>query len=499
MKCKIAALFATFLSLCLCAETAFCRGVDKVYRKDSSQKTWGQIFSDFFGYSGYQHSYALIIGISDYDDYRDLPTKSDPSRVKDYLFKEAGFDYVHVLTEEKATEQRITQLMVDDFPRLIDSNDRFLLYWSGHGVTRSVGAGKRGYLPLASTPKDRYSRMVSMHDIHRWDSLLEATQTLYLLDSCFSGLAGSAPQGRLNTLTIQQLVRPSRQILTAGGEGEQTIVIDRLGGSVFTAAVLDGLRGAADTTSAYERDGVVSVNELELYIRKRVALERELSGWGKSITPQLRDLAVNEGEFFFLTSNYTSHMSNAGDKSASDVAPVPKSELDNPGLDIAIKAPVSGTIAPSPVEEMSDFPLDCELCNRLMKLAGSMPHLPSPKSMAQKDYASLVLPVFSNDANNHLNLKVNYSALQKNGLDDFDSFRLQNYKVSAWDAFFEIYEHNPSDSELRNIVNLFSAKPINVSVEGVVGDWKCKTHKLGGIGEDITSYSFFDCRIYKKG
>jgi hypothetical protein len=77
--------------------------------------------------------------------------------MRDYLFDEAGFDYVHVLTDEKATKPRIEELMVDILPGMIGNTDQFLFYWSGHGTQRpNPQGGQLGYLPLASSPKDRY-------------------------------------------------------------------------------------------------------------------------------------------------------------------------------------------------------------------------------------------------------------------------------------------------------------------------------------------------------
>ncbi|MCI5137932.1 MAG: hypothetical protein D3922_05870 [Candidatus Electrothrix sp. AR1] len=297
----------TSLFLILYAKPSFCEGFERVQKKESNQPTWGQKFARLIGLNNYKRSYALVIGISNYKGYGYLPSENDPKKVAQYLFEEADFDYVHTLTDEKASKEKIEKLMVDFFPSELDSNDRFLFYWSGHGVTRSVREGKRGYLPLASTPDNKsYSRMVSMDDISRWDGLLEASQTLYILDSCFSGLAGGQHKGHARKLTTQQLTKPSRQILTAGREGEVALVFEDLGGSLFTVALLEGMRGAADTSSGnFERDGVISVNELELYVKKRVGweLDKRQSKLKKSrtMTPQLRDLDFSDGEFFFLT------------------------------------------------------------------------------------------------------------------------------------------------------------------------------------------------------
>lgn len=182
------ALLSATLTLALPASA----GIDEAYRKPDSDRSWGDLLADFVGYQGFSRSYALIVGISDFDHYPDLPTAHDPIRMRDFLVDEAGYDYVHVLTDDKATKARIDELMVDVLPGMMKANDQFLFYWSGHGEQRpNALGGQVGYLPVATSLEDRYSTMVSMGDIQRWDALLEAKQALFLLDACFSGLAGT--------------------------------------------------------------------------------------------------------------------------------------------------------------------------------------------------------------------------------------------------------------------------------------------------------------------
>jgi formylglycine-generating enzyme required for sulfatase activity len=298
-------LLASILIILALTGQVWGQGIDQVYRKPAGGDSWGTMLAQFFGRSGYNESYALVIGVSSFDHFGNLPTGQDPIRMKDFLIDEAGFDYVHLLTEDKVTYARVRALMEDEFPGLLDGNDRFLFYWSGHGITRGLpGGGQRGYLPLGQSRAGQFAGMVSMSNIREWDDNLEAEQVLYLLDACFSGLAGNAPMAvtDFQRLRIDQLAQPSRHILTAGTEDEETIAIDRLGGSVFTAAVLDGLRGDADSSTVFPNDGLVSVNELKHYVNERVLRERSDAGWQRSITPQLRDLGTSNGEFFFITS-----------------------------------------------------------------------------------------------------------------------------------------------------------------------------------------------------
>jgi Caspase domain len=146
--------FVALLVALLSAPGPGLAGVDEAYLKPAGKKSWGELLADFIGHRGFGRSYALVVGISDFEYFSSLPTANDPLRMRDFLIDEAGFDYVHVLTGEKATAARINELMQDILPAMIDENDQFLFYWSGHGETRArPQGGFLGYLPLASSPK----------------------------------------------------------------------------------------------------------------------------------------------------------------------------------------------------------------------------------------------------------------------------------------------------------------------------------------------------------
>ena len=288
----------------LSATPVFAQGVDELYEREPADKTWGQRLAETVGFDGFSKSYALTIGISDYEGgYADLPTTNDARRMAQFLIDEAGFDHVHLLTEDKVTKARVAELMSEEFPNLLNADDRFLFYWSGHGDTRAVavGDGKAGYLPLADTPPERWSRMIAMEDVQRWNRFLPARQSLFLLDACFGGLAGIVPKSSsLRRHRIEQLSQPGHHIMSAGTENEQTIASDQWGGSLFTTALLDGLSGKADAATGFERDGIVSLSELKSYVQERMLFERQLVSWASQITPQVRDLGTSSGEFFFL-------------------------------------------------------------------------------------------------------------------------------------------------------------------------------------------------------
>ena len=279
---------------------ALAKGIDHPYTNHSGA-TWGQTFNRIFNRNDYNKSYALVIGISHYANFPDLATQNDAIKMKNFLLNEAGFDVVHLITEDEVTPDKIRAIMEDDLPRRLGSNDRFLFYWSGHGITNKRNGRKQGYLPVSRSRPHQFSSMLNMRDLSYWDSQLQVKQSLYLLDACFSGLASYQVKSSQRNLTIEQISRPSRQILTAGLDNEEAIVIEGMG-SLFTQAVIEGARGMADTSSdGFRKDGIVSARELELYVKNRVAQERHKNRWRKSITPLLTRFKRQPGDFFFYS------------------------------------------------------------------------------------------------------------------------------------------------------------------------------------------------------
>ncbi|MEM8980958.1 MAG: SUMF1/EgtB/PvdO family nonheme iron enzyme, partial [Pseudomonadota bacterium] len=301
--------FALTLGLSLSLATAALAegasgGIDQVFEREDDRSFLNRLVARA-GFGDFQRSYALVIGVNEFADFSYLPTAEDPKRLATYLFEEAGFDYVHLLTGEAVTRQRLEGLFLDEFREKVNPNDRFLFYWSGHGETVNVRGVEKGFLPLANSDKTKISTMIAMSDVKRWDGFIDARHVLYLLDSCFSGLVGNTPQSAdLAKITREQLSGPGRHIIAAGLGDEQTIAVGELGGSIFTHALLKGLRGRADVRQSFGdqgevRDGIVTFGELKTYISTEVGRLSKDYGWTKSITPQITYLRDSEGGFFF--------------------------------------------------------------------------------------------------------------------------------------------------------------------------------------------------------
>ena len=305
--------FVLGLMLVVTAAPAFA-GIDRGYFKAEGKQSWGDIFSWAFGGEDVGRAYALIVGISQYQGFKNLEqTIGDPERMRRFLLDDAGFDYVHVITDEKVTRDRLRTLIQDEFRKRVGPDDRFIFYWSGHGIPVNARSRQLGYLPLTGSAKNSIASMLAMRDVLSWTDIIDAKQALHVLDTCFSGLARlPETQAARRDLTVELLNKPARHLLTATTGAGQTIASREWAGGVFTDAFIAGARGEADRSG----DGVVDMLELEGFVRDRVNAQRRFAEWPSEIKPKSYDLQDNKGEFFFITSAKKREMAKVDDNVA---------------------------------------------------------------------------------------------------------------------------------------------------------------------------------------
>jgi hypothetical protein len=250
----------------------------------------------FFG-----RSYAVVIGIGDYKNYSKLSAPADDAiKVRNFLRDQAGFDRIILLTDERATRDRIGEIMESQLPRWALPDDRVLFYFSGHGATRTLTAGDRGYLILAASKKDAWETMIDMHSIQLWsENLAQARHVLFLLDACFSGLAAYESKGEPGEETVERLMQHASHLVTAGVAGQESFSKD--GESLFTRFFLQAARGEL----GHADNNVIGLNEIVVKVNRALDENSASMGGRVNMTPHvyLTRLHDNVGEFFFYTSN----------------------------------------------------------------------------------------------------------------------------------------------------------------------------------------------------
>ncbi len=244
----------------------------------------------------YRRSIAVVIGI---DAYPNLPplggAKRDARNVAAYL-RSVGFE-VRLLLDEQATRSAITALVGDELPGILQPDDRVVIYFAGHGLSRGQDAEAMGYLmPFDGRREHPASTGISMAELQRWFSSYPARHVLYLADACYSGLAIGTravglPPGTRDYVS-EVIKRPVRVALVAGAAGQEAH--EYRGAGLFTGFVLEGLRGAADAN----RDGLVTTDELVTFVKPNV-VRVAASELHSAQLPQLG--RSGEGEFLFVT------------------------------------------------------------------------------------------------------------------------------------------------------------------------------------------------------
>lgn len=281
-------------------------GAADIFIREGSD-TWGKRIAARWGVPGFGRSIAVIVAIGDYNGgWAPLEAPEyDAARMYDFLKNEAEFDIIYKFIDEEVTYGDLRRLMEETLPATTGPNDRLLFYFSGHGTQRQMfGNRVKGYLPLQHSKIDGWASMLSMDHIEDWwEAIAHTKQSLFILDACFSGLGLQSKGADLQQRAADELYRRGHHLITAGTADQESYAsLSRWGGSLFTSAIIDAVRGAADDPAGnVPRDGIVSMKELWDYVDKRVRAETPPS----AMNPQLASFEFNSpGEFFFLNSNY---------------------------------------------------------------------------------------------------------------------------------------------------------------------------------------------------
>ena len=245
--------------------------------------------------TGYEKSWAIVIGIDDYAQWPKLEYASrDAQAIADLLTGQFGFPsgQVIVLKNREATRNNILAAFHD---RLAEDhtqkNDRVFVFFAGHGATRRLASGRDlGYIiPVDSDPKEFATDAIAMTDIQNIAESLRAKHVLFVMDACYSGLGLTRGGPSSSAFLRENARRTARQMLTAGGADQQVADSGPNGHSVFTWVLLQALSGKADLNG----DGLITGTELAAYLAPAVSAVSQQ-------TPAFGSLPGSQGgEFVF--------------------------------------------------------------------------------------------------------------------------------------------------------------------------------------------------------
>jgi len=243
----------------------------------------------------YKGSFALVIGVSDYQDnaWADLTSVPKDVNAVSNALQRHGFEVTKVLNPTESELISAIDNFIDNHG--YDKDNRLLIYYSGHGHTIERDDRKFGYLVPVDAPspidneKEFFGRAIKMERIISWAKQIESKHALFLFDSCFSG---SVLESR--AITVPEDIsystsKPVRQFISAGSANQTVPAV-----SVFRPTFIRGINGEADL----DKDGYVTGVELGMYLQKRVPY------YQSGQTPQygkIREPYLDEGNFVFST------------------------------------------------------------------------------------------------------------------------------------------------------------------------------------------------------
>ncbi|HOX39096.1 MAG TPA: SUMF1/EgtB/PvdO family nonheme iron enzyme [Candidatus Brocadiia bacterium] len=213
----------------------------------------------------YNEYHALVIGVSEYEKWPDLPnTVKDAQEVSEAL---KGIGFKTTLLENPDSEQLNRALTGFAYSTGGIENRALLLYFAGHGETVEMADGtKLGYIVPSDCPLQKDdplefdTKAISMQRIETLCKLVRSRHVLALFDSCFSGSLFSLTRAAPTDIS-EKTSMPVRQFVTAGAADEP--VPDQ---SIFKICFIDALKGDADLN----QDFFVTGSELGMYLNSQV-------------------------------------------------------------------------------------------------------------------------------------------------------------------------------------------------------------------------------------
>lgn len=220
--------------------------------------------------------YALVVGVGAYAHASigslDFPAKdardfaAELQRQRGRLYREVE---VRLLEDGAATRESVIDGL-DWLRRQVTANDLAVLFLAGHGVNDHTN--RYYFVPANADPARLRSTGIANGDIAEALQALPS-KVLAFLDTCHAGnVLGSGKQRSLAHADINRLINELTSaengvIVFASSTGRETSQeSDEWNNGVFTKALVEGLAGNAD----FNRDGAVSLNELNLYVADRV-------------------------------------------------------------------------------------------------------------------------------------------------------------------------------------------------------------------------------------
>ena len=222
------------------------------------------------------NTYAIIVGISKYDQKNNIPALKyadrDAQEFADYLRSRSGgsvpAENIQLLLNENATVAAVYQAMTW-LKRTCEKDDLVFFYFAGHGDKETETIYNLGFLLTYNTPRPNYInnalRIEDLNNCANTLSISNKANVVLITDACHSGdLAGKGFRGSLLVGDALRITK-SKEIRITSCASNQLAAEGKdwgEGRGVFSYYLVNGLKGVADR----DKDGVVSINDIQLFM-----------------------------------------------------------------------------------------------------------------------------------------------------------------------------------------------------------------------------------------
>lgn len=252
-------------------------------------------------------NYALIIGISQYGtDLSSLFDIQKQAKELGSILEKNNFKVTYLIDSQKIVNKDSVENTWKSINRKMNSEkDQLFFYFGGHGIAKKNPTGdSTAYLILNDyNLNDLEGTCLSMDEIYKGKFMQQtnAKHILFTIDACVAGIGqpmkvyDSAFLKLFRDLNyIYNLKKePGRTVITAGSGAQEVLDIKGKGG-IFTSELINALKGDADFKEG-NKDGILTIDELKIYLKKYVNSESILRNW-----PQEPNVfQYKKGEFVF--------------------------------------------------------------------------------------------------------------------------------------------------------------------------------------------------------
>ena len=222
--------------------------------------------------------YVLAVGVSHYQDesvnlsFAHVDAEAVADKFKLMEGKIYNKVFVKKITNEDATLVNI-KTGINWLEQEATQKDVILIFLSSHGALDNKG--NLYILPTDFNQYNLFATALNIKDVT--DGMSGAPcKKLILLDACHSGQSG-ADLMATKAVNVEKIVQevlsaePGLTVMTSSSGKEYSYETPKWGHGAFTKAILEALESTPSTQNAdYNKDGVISLAELNLFVTDRV-------------------------------------------------------------------------------------------------------------------------------------------------------------------------------------------------------------------------------------